>query len=477
MGQSIELRQRQHLALTPQLQQALRLLELSSLEFEQEMREALDTNLFLEEDEAAPAPPPQDGRAEDPSTATEATQYADAPAAAEPSLWPEEGSRHAARGDGDEPVDWTEWFEAPSTLHDHLRDQLRLSQMGDRDRALAHLIVDALDDDGYLKLGFDEIAAVAPPQHDIEPDDLNAALRLVQTLDPPGVGARSLGECLLLQLELLPEATVGRPIALELVGKHFTLLAAREFIKLQQLLGCSESDLHVARNLIRSLNPKPGLRFGPDDTRYVVPDVIVSKRRGRWVATINPSVLPRIRINRAYVDIARSRASGGHEMSRQLQEARWLIRNMEQRFTTIERVASAIVAKQRNYFEYGDVAMKPMALKHIATELGLHESTVCRVTNGKYMSTPRGVIEFKRFFSRQMATENGGACSATAIRALLRELIANETPRQPLSDAQLARLLARQGLRVARRTVTKYRSLMRVPSVELRRAMAQTMSA
>ena len=199
--------------------------------------------------------------------------------------------------------------------------------------------------------------------------------------------------------------------------------------------------------------------------------------RGRWVANINPAVLPRIRINRAYADIAGSRASGGAEMSRQLQEARWLIRNMEQRFVTIQRVADAIVAKQRNFFEYGEVAMKPLGLKHIAVGLGLHESTVCRVTNGKYMSTPRGVFEFKRFFSRQLATENGGACSATAIRALLKELITSEAPADPLSDAQLARLLAAQGLRVARRTVTKYRTLMRLPSVELRRAMARTAAA
>jgi RNA polymerase sigma-54 factor len=381
--------------------------------------------------------------------------------------------RNASNHDHDD-TDWTEWSEAQLTLRDQLRRQLLLSQMGNRDRALAHLVIDALDDDGYLKLGFDDLAALVPPEHEVEPEDLAAALRLVQTLEPAGVGARSLQECLLLQLQALPEGTTGLAIALRLVGEHFPLLAAREFVRLQQLLGCSDSDLHVARTLIRTLNPKPGLRFGPDDTRYVVPDVVVSKLRGRWVATLNPAVLPRIRINRAYADIAGSRSTGGVQMSRQLQEARWLIRNMEQRFVTIQRVADAIVAKQRNFFEYGEVAMKPLALKHIASELGLHESTVSRVTNGKYMATPRGLFEFKRFFSRQLATDNGGACSATAIRALLRELIAHEKPQDPLSDAQLARLLAGQGLRVARRTVTKYRTLMRVPSVELRRAMAKT---
>jgi RNA polymerase sigma-54 factor len=480
MKPSLQFLLSQHLTLTPQLQQALRLLQLSALEFEQEMREALDTNPFLEEDEEAQ-------RASDPGAAAEPSE-APAPEAPDVSSTPDDADAPDERGSMEElprnasnherdDTDWTEWSEAQLTLRDHLRWQLLLSQMGERDRALAHLVIDALDDDGYLKLGFDELAALVAPEHQVEPEDLAATLRLVQTLEPVGIGARSLQECLLLQLQALPATTTGLAIALKLVGEHFPLLAAREFVRLQQLVGCSESDLHVARTLIRTLNPKPGHRYGPDDTRYVVPDVAVSKVRGRWVATLNPAVSPRIRINRAYADIAGSRAAGGVQMSRQLQEARWLIRNMEQRFVTIQRVADAIVAKQRNFFEYGEVAMKPLALKHIATDLGLHESTVSRVTSGKYMATPRGLLEFKRFFSRKLATDNGGACSATAIRALLRELIANEKPQDPLSDAQLARLLAGQGLRVARRTVTKYRTLMRVPSVELRRAMARTAAA
>ena len=477
MGQTMELRLRQHLTLTPQLQQALRLLQLSALEFEQEMREALDTNPFLEEDdEAAPATPGTGDGAEGPEASPEGPVESDGDDGSDHRVGLDDLPRSAGAPDG-AGTDWTEWSEAHLTLRDHLRRQLLVSPMGERDRALAHLVIDALDDDGYLKLTFSELAAIVPSEHGVEPDDLAAALRLVQTLDPPGIGARSLQECLLLQLQALPEGTTGRPIALALVGEHLALLAAREFVRLHHILGCDESDLHVARTLIRTLNPKPGHRFGPDDTRYVVADVLVNKVRGRWVASINPAVLPRIRINRAYADIAGSRASGGTEMSRQLQEARWLIRNMEQRFVTIQRVADAIVVKQRNFFEYGEVAMKPLGLKHIAAGLGLHESTVCRVTNGKYMLTPRGLLEFKQFFSRQLATENGGACSATAIRALLRELIASESPQDPLSDAQLARLLAAQGLRVARRTVTKYRTLMRLPSVELRRAMARTGAA
>jgi len=223
--------------------------------------------------------------------------------------------------------------------------------------------------------------------------------------------------------------------------------------------------------LIRTLDPKPGRQFGTDEIRYVVPDVVVSKQRGRWTAQINPAVQPRVRINRAYAEVASSRHGEAPMLKQQLQEARWLIRNMEQRFNTIQRVAEAIVNKQRSFLEYGELAMRPLALRDIASEVQLHESTVCRVANGKYISTPRGVFEFKHFFSRRLPVDGGGACSTTAIRALLKKLIASENPDDPLSDSQLAKLLASQGLRVARRTVTKYRALMRLPSVELRRAL------
>jgi RNA polymerase sigma-54 factor len=477
MGQTMELRLRQHLTLTPQLQQALRLLQLSSLEFEQEMRAALAENPFLEEEEEdVDDAPASSGSVEDAVVA----EVGEAPLsgdddAADARVGLDDLPRVPAASDDD--TDWTEWSEAQPTLRDHLRRQLLLSQMGDRDRALAHLVIEALDDDGYLNVALAELAELVPAELEVDADDLLAALLLVQTLEPPGVGARSLQECLMLQLRNLPESTTGASIARALVSEHLDLLVARDFTQLQQQLACTDSDLHVARTLLRSLDPRPGRRFGPDDTRYVVADVTVSKIRGRWNAAINPAVLPRIRINRAYAEMAGSRAAGGMQMSRQLQEARWLIRNMEQRFVTIQRVAEAIVAKQRSFFEYGEVAMKPLALKDVATELGLHESTVCRVTNGKYMATPRGLFEFKRFFSRELPTENGGTCSATAIRALLKELIANESPREPLSDAQLARLLAGQGLCIARRTITKYRTAMRVPSVELRRAMARKAAA
>jgi RNA polymerase sigma-54 factor len=355
------------------------------------------------------------------------------------------------------------------TLQEHLREQLRMSRVSDRDRALAEMVVDSLDDDGYFKATFDELAALLPKEHDVRPEEFAAALKLVQSLDPPGVAARTLDECLRIQLENLSEDTPGRGVALTLTN-HLSLLANREWARLQHAAGCNERELHIARALIRSLDPRPGQRFGATEARYVIPDVIVRKQRDRWVAIINPASLPRLRLNRGYADAVGGRNGSNQSLARHLQEARWLLRSIEQRFATIQRVADAIVARQRGFFEYGEVAMKPLTLKLIAGELGLHESTVCRVTNSKYMATPRGLFEFKHFFSRRLATENGGAASATAVRAVMKELIAAEDPRAPLSDAELARLLAQQGLRVARRTITKYRALMRLPSVDVRRA-------
>ena len=455
MGPAIALRLRQHLTLTPQVQQALKLLQMSALEFQQEMDQALDANPFLEENAEAPA----GGKEEKIETVPEP----------EPELRVSGETSSSGSVDRDQ-EDWGGISDAEPTLPEHLRRQLMISSMGDRDRALAHMIIDSLDDDGYFKMTLEELAALIPPEYDVRVEELNASLRLVQSLDPAGVGARTLDECLLLQLQALPEDTRGRAVAMAIVKGHLPLLANREWARLQHAVGCDEQSLHVARGLIRSLDPKPGGRFGAQEARYVVPDVLVRKNRDRWVAIINPASLPRVRLNRAYADAISHRGASNASLTRQLQEARWLLRSIEQRFATIQRVADAIVARQRGFFEYGEVAMKPLTLKLIAGELGLHESTVCRVTNNKYMATPRGLLEFKHFFSRRLATENGGAASATAVRAVMKELIASEDPNAPLSDADLARLLAQQGLKVARRTITKYRALMRMPSVDVRRA-------
>src|SRR5258706_3650880 len=457
MGPAIALRLRQHLTLTPQVQQALKLLQMSALEFQQEMDEALSANPFLE-DNAEAGGPAAEPVAEKVETRVEAEPDFAAP-------------RESGSGSGERDQDeWGGVSDAEPTLQEHLRQQLMISPMGERDRALAHIIIDSLDDDGYFKSTFEELAALVSAEDDVRAEDFPAALKLVQSLDPAGVGARTLEESPCLQLHALPENTVGREIALAICKSHLQLLGHREWARLQHAVGCSETALHQARGLIKSLDPRPGHRYARQEARYVIPDVLVRKLRDRWVAAINPASLPRVRLNRAYADAISPRGASNASLTRQLQEARWLLRSIEQRFTTIQRVADAIVARQRGFFEYGEVAMKPLTLKLIAGELGLHESTVCRVTNNKYMATPRGLFEFKHFFSRRLATENGGAASATAVRAVMRELIAAEDPRAPLSDAELARLLAQQGLKVARRTITKYRALMRLPSVDVRRA-------
>jgi RNA polymerase sigma-54 factor len=462
MGPAIALRLRQHLTLTPQVQQALKLLQMSALEFAQEMEQALAVNPFLEDTGNAPAATPGESREEPREEPREAPT-------AEDVVVPQEAAPSGPAERDQE--DWGGVGDAQPTLSQHLREQLMISPLSDRDRALAHMIVDSLDDDGYFKVSFEELAAMVSA--DVQADDFLPALRLVQSLDPVGVGARSLDECLMLQLQALEPDAAQAPVreaAMRIVQGHLQLLANREWARLQHAAGCDEATLHKARALIKSLDPRPGHRFGPQEARYVVPDVIVKKVRDRWVAAINPASLPRVRLNRAYAEAVQGRNAANPSLARHLQEARWLLRSIEQRFATIQRVADAIVARQRGFFEYGEVAMKPLTLKLIAGELGLHESTVCRVTNSKYMATPRGLFEFKHFFSRRLATENGGAASATAVRAVMKELIAAEDPRAPLSDAELARLLAQQGLKVARRTITKYRALMRLPSVDVRRA-------
>jgi RNA polymerase sigma-54 factor len=449
MGPAIALRLRQHLTLTPQVQQALRLLQMSAMEFAQEMEQALAANPFLEENPDAPPP------------ATRETPV-------EELVLPQESGGGAAPAEREQ-EEWGGVSDLQPSLQEHLREQLSMSRVSDRDRALAEMVIDSLDDDGYFKASFEELCALLPKEHDVLPEEFAAALKLVQSLDPPGIAARTLEECLRLQLENVSPDTPGRAVALTLTSQ-LSLLANREWARLQHAASCSERELHVARALIRSLDPRPGQRFGASEARYVIPDVIVRKQRDRWAAIINPASLPRLRLNRAYAEAVGGRNGSNQSLSRHLQEARWLLRSIEQRFATIQRVADAIVARQRGFFEYGEVAMKPLTLKLIAGELGLHESTVCRVTNSKYMATPRGLFEFKHFFSRRLATENGGAASATAVRAVMKEMMAAEDPRAPLSDAELARLLAQQGLRVARRTITKYRALMRMPSVDVRRA-------
>jgi len=383
----------------------------------------------------------------------------------------EGGSSSGTRDDADD----GDFFQVPAespNLREYLHRQLSLTQLEPRDRNLVAFLIEALDEGGYLTQPIEELAQLVPEELQIEPEELAIALKHLQNFDPTGVGARSCAECLELQLLALPESTPSRATALAIAHEHLELLAARDFSKLRKTLLCGDDELRQAQRLIQSLNPRPGAAFSTTETRYIVPDVVVKKIKNVWVASLNPDALPKLRINRMYADILQNnRSQSGGQLSHQLQEARWLIKNVQQRFETILRVSQAIVDRQRHFFEHGEVGMRPLVLREIANTLGLHESTVSRVTTQKFMFTPRGIFELKYFFGSHVATETGGACSATAIRALLKQLVAAEDGRKPLSDSKISEILSQQGIVVARRTIAKYRESLQIPSVSMRKSL------
>jgi RNA polymerase sigma-54 factor len=374
----------------------------------------------------------------------------------------------ASPDDDDGDSDYQDVQAATISLREHLLWQLGLMTIPDRDRVLVRCLVEALDDDGYLTLSLEELAEAMPAELEIDPEELQIALKHLQHFDPSGVGARSAQECLSLQLATLP-ADRTCTLAQEIVRHHLELLANHDFPKLRKQTGCDDDTLRAAHFLICSLNPRPGAAYASPDTRYITPDVVVRKVRGQWLVNVNADAFPRLRINSLYAQIlSRQRGSG---LAGQLQEARWLIRNVQQRFDTILRVAQAIVERQRQFLDHGEVAMRPLVLREIAEVLGLHESTISRVTTQKYMATPRGIFELKYFFGSHVSTDAGGACSATAIRALIRQMISAEEPNKPLSDSQISEVLGQQGIVVARRTIAKYREALSIPPVNLRKSI------
>jgi len=472
MKPSLQLKLSQHLALTPQLQQSIRLLQLSTLELEQELEKYLLENPLLEreEEEYAPPPPPAGNNEAESATPEKSEPEPAEPSAADDESWlGEESAYPTASGSfDDDDNEYQDVQAATTSLREHLSWQLGLMSIPERDRTLVRCLIEALDDDGYLTQSLEELAEVLPPELEIEPEELQIALRHLQHFDPTGVGARNAQECLALQLEVLP-ADETQILALKIVRNHLELLAGRDFVKLKKHTGCDDDALRAAQTLIRSLNPRPGAQYAALDARYITPDVVVRKLRGQWTVNVNSDAYPRLRINRLYAQIlSKQRGSG---MAGQLQEARWLIKNVQQRFDTILRVAQAVVDRQRQFFDHGEVAMRPLVLREIADVLGLHESTISRVTTQKYMATPRGIFELKYFFGSHVATETGGACSATAIRALIKQLIGSEDPKKPLSDSQISEVLGQQGIVVARRTIAKYREALSISPVNLRKSI------
>ncbi len=501
MKQSLQLRLGQQITMTPQLQQAIRLLQLSTLELQTEIQQTLDSNMMLEigeegaEEELSgenlydtESAHRDQGQDEEPAHNTASGEVNLEQVSTMPDELPTDSqwddtydnslshgdypAHHSGNGDN-ENRDFTEYNSPTETLQDMLHWQLDLTRFSDTDRAIATLIIDSIDEEGYLQASLEEIRDSLRVA-DVELDEIKAVLQRVQHFDPPGVGARNLQECLLLQLQqVVPADTPWRELAIQLVSKYLDVLGERDYTQVMRRMKISREDLQAVINLIQSLNPRPGNPITPSKATYVVPDVFVKKLNGQWQVELNPDVAPRLRVNAHYVNLisqVQSRADAD-SLKTHLQEARWFIKSLKSRHETLLKVTRCIVERQSGFLDYGEEAMKPLVLYDIAEELGMHESTISRVTTQKYIHTPRGIYELKYFFSSHVSTDAGGECSSTAIRAFIRKLIAAENTGKPLSDNRIAKLLSEQGIQVARRTVAKYREAMLIPPSNERKCL------
>ena len=482
MKQSLQLKLGQHLTMTPQLQQAIRLLQLSTLDLKQEIQDALDSNIMLETDE--------DGRLREQSgESTENQPDNDANTAGNDNNNETEINAEASSMPEELPVDssWEDVFDTPApiqssnnsnsegidflaqqshsqTLQDYLIWQMNLSVLSDTDLLIANSIIDGINEDGYLKTPLEDIVN-AIDDEEVELEEVEAVLHRIQNFDPSGVAARDTRECLLIQLRQLPDDTLFRKQAMELVDQLFKYLVDQDLRMIKRRLGVNDDQLQQIMALIRSLNPRPGTSVAESKTEYVEPDVFVRKLNGQWQVTLNGHATPKLRVNPEYASFIRRAddSSDNTSLKNHLQEARWFIKSLQSRNDTLMKVATKIVEFQQGFLEHGEEAMKPLVLRDIADELEMHESTISRVTTQKYMHTPRGTYEFKYFFSSHVSTSAGGECSATAIRALIKKLIAAEKQSKPLSDNKISQILVDQGIEVARRTVAKYREAMGIP--------------
>ena len=469
MKQSLQLGLSQHLAMTPRLQQAIRLLQLSTLELHTEIQEALDSNLMLELDEddapergAEAEIAPVDIPSELPVDSVWEDIY-DAP--------PANGNLSKGGLDG---TDLVALRAQTESLKDRLHWQMALMRLSDTDRVIAVALIDAVDDDGYLALSLEDIHhSVDPLRREVTPEEIEAVLRQIQTLDPPGVAARGLDECLAIQLRQLPPDTEWRDAALIVVTEHIQALASKSYTRIMAALGLGKDELQCVIDLILSLSPRPGAAVEASAPEYVVPDVFVRREQGAWKVELNPDASPRLRINAHYANLIQRTddSADNNTLRSHLREARWFIKSLLNRGETLLKTATCIVERQNGFLEHGEEAMKPMVLADVAQAIGMHESTISRVTTRKYMHTPRGVFELKYFFSSHVRTDSGSEASSTAIRAVLRKLVAAEDPARPLSDQKLKEILSEQGIRIARRTVAKYREAMAIPSSTERKSL------
>lgn len=498
MKQTLQLKIGQQLTMTPQLQQAIKLLQLSTLDLQQEIQQALDSNPMLDAGE--------DNEAEDTVTTDDASQeqLIDLSQNTEQKTAVKETEEATADSDWQEsipedlPVDtqWDDVYQSSASsssgtsasdseydvdsrnsvtesLQDHLNWQLNLTRFSDTDRFIGISIIDTIDDNGRLTQTPEDIhSGLANDNPEIELDEVIAVLHRVQQFDPPGIAAFNLQECLMIQLKQLSLDTPWLKFAMKIVDQHITLLGSRDYAQLMRRCKLKEPELKEVLYLIQTLNPNPGEDISPNSAEYIVPDVFVRKHNDRWIVELNPEIAPKLRINADYAALVKraDNSDDNNYLRDSLQEARWFLKSLQSRNETLMKVASKIVAHQRGFLDYGDEAMKPLVLHDIAEAVEMHESTISRVTTKKYMHTPRGIFELKYFFSSHVSTDSGGECSSTAIRALIKKLIAAENPQKPLSDSKITMLLGNQGIKVARRTIAKYReSLMIPPSNERKR--------
>ncbi len=487
MKPTLQLKLTSSLTLTPQLQQSIRLLQLSTFELNQEIERIVQNNPLLEVRDSIDY-----GQSQEEIHSTALPSGAIIPQAELGSVKHPEINGPDSILSTNEEADWfgdhevsygshendeDEWDSPqqaimPPDLREHLAMQISLSRISERDRHLVRILIDSLDDDGYLKQDLRELLNMLPVELDIRLEDLEAALKCLQQLEPTGVGARNLQECLTLQLQALPEETPYRKEALLLVEHDLEALASKDFRQIKKSLHCDDNCLRSVQQLIARLNPRPGDAFDSMTSRYIIPDVIVTKFNSVWGARLNPDAIPRLSINQLYADILkRDRNDSVQMLMSQLNEAKWLLKNIQQRFDTILSVSNFIVEHQQAFFEHGAVAMRPLIMREIAEALNLHESTVSRVTTQKFMYTPHGILELKYFFGSHVATNSGEACSAIAIRTLIKQLVQEENQQKPLTDSRIAKILAEQGIIVARRTVAKYREAMHIPSANLRKLL------
>lgn len=464
---SLQLRLSQQLTMTPQLQQAIRLLQLPVMELQTQIQQALDENVMLELDEPELTAEPEADVAAEPS------DDRDEIAVAVEAEWADRQTADANVGSGSsasnfEPRGQQEFADlSGETLHEHLVWQLELEHLDDRERAIGHALIDAINDDGYLTDDLETIRSTLQPDVDCTIEEIEATLTLIQRLDPTGVAARSVSECVLLQLAQLSPDTPGLELAKRVAEDCLELVAENQLSALRRRLNVADEELHDAIALVRACHPRPGAAIYAPASDYVIPDVYVRKADGKWTVELNHSMAPLLRVNQSYAN-SLGRAGDYDVLRTQLQEARWLIRSLEIRNETLLKVALTIVQRQTEFLEHGEEHMRPMVLKDIAEAISMHESTVSRVTTNKYMHTPRGIFEFRYFFSSHLTSEDGEQ-SSTAVRAKIKKLIGAEQPGKPLSDNQLAKMLSEQGIKVARRTVAKYREGMNIPSSSERR--------